>query len=97
MTEEEVGVTLSFNQAPEGQIGFNNASFVWSNNVDGSLTPSKRNFTLVLQDEVVFERGGINLVVGPTGSGKTSLLMALLGMFDHSKSTFTGSDCPASR
>ena len=28
---------------------------------------------------MVFLRGKINLVLGPTGAGKTSLLMALLG------------------
>ncbi|THH11785.1 hypothetical protein EW145_g436 [Phellinidium pouzarii] len=60
-------------------IGFCDASFVWSSDVDGSLTPSRRKFRLVLEDEVIFKRGGINLIIGPTGSGKTSLLMALLG------------------
>ena len=34
---------------------------------------------LHIDDELFFKRGKINLVVGPTGSGKTSLLMALLG------------------
>ena len=34
---------------------------------------------LRVDGEVVFKQGCINLVVGPTGSGKTSLLMALLG------------------
>lgn len=61
------------------QIGFRKASFVWSNDVDGSLTPSKRKFVLKIDDDLIFQRGRINLVVGPTGSGKTSLLMALLG------------------
>lgn len=32
-----------------------------------------------MDDEVFFRRGKINLIVGPTGAGKTSLLMALLG------------------
>ena len=34
---------------------------------------------LTIDDEVVFKRGKINLIIGPTGAGKTSLLMALLG------------------
>ena len=34
---------------------------------------------LRVNEEVLFKRGCINLIVGPTGSGKTSLLMALLG------------------
>ena len=62
-------------------IGIRAASFTWSNENDGSLTPgpNRRNFTLRIEDEVVLRRGRFNLIVGPTGSGKTSLLMALLG------------------
>lgn len=62
-------------------IGFREASFTWSATNDGSVTPgpSRRNFTFRVEDELIFKRGHINLIVGPTGSGKTSLLMALLG------------------
>ncbi|KAH9059058.1 P-loop containing nucleoside triphosphate hydrolase protein [Lactarius vividus] len=61
-------------------IGFQNASFTWSNdNADGTFTPSRRRFTLRVQGELLFKRGCFNLIIGPTGSGKTSLLMALLG------------------
>ncbi|KAH9028052.1 ABC transporter type 1, transmembrane domain-containing protein [Lactarius deliciosus] len=61
-------------------IGFQNASFTWSNDdPDGTLTPSRRRFTLRVQGELLFQRGCFNLIIGPTGSGKTSLLMALLG------------------
>ncbi|KAI1795060.1 hypothetical protein LXA43DRAFT_1080347 [Ganoderma leucocontextum] len=62
-------------------IGIRGASFTWSNDNDGSVTPgpNRRNFTLRIEDEVAFKRGAFNLIVGPTGSGKTSLLMALLG------------------
>ncbi|KAF9807084.1 hypothetical protein IEO21_08395 [Rhodonia placenta] len=62
-------------------IGIRNASFTWSSDNDGLSTPgtSRRNFTLRIDDEVFFQPGHINLIVGPTGSGKTSLLMALLG------------------
>ena len=34
---------------------------------------------LRIPGELCFLRGKINLIAGPTGSGKTSLLMALLG------------------
>jgi ABC-type transport system involved in cytochrome bd biosynthesis fused ATPase/permease subunit len=62
------------------EIGFRDAVFSWSNNTsDGSLTPSRRQYSLRIEDELFFKRERINLVVGPTGSGKTSLLMALLG------------------
>ncbi|PCH35077.1 hypothetical protein WOLCODRAFT_155747 [Wolfiporia cocos MD-104 SS10] len=60
-------------------IGFKDASFTWANNNDETLTPRRRNFTLRIEGELFFKQGCINLVVGPTGSGKTSLLMALLG------------------
>ncbi|KAI8982789.1 multidrug resistance-associated ABC transporter [Trametes punicea] len=62
-------------------IGIRAAAFTWSNENDGSMTPgpNRRNFTLRIEDEVTFKRGKVNLIVGPTGSGKTSLLMALLG------------------
>ncbi|KAH6916799.1 ATP-binding cassette transporter [Coprinopsis sp. MPI-PUGE-AT-0042] len=61
-------------------IGFHDASFTWSNNSrKNSLRPSKRRFTLRIEGELFFPRGQLSLIVGPTGSGKTSLLMALLG------------------
>ncbi|KAG1908484.1 uncharacterized protein F5891DRAFT_993333 [Suillus fuscotomentosus] len=67
---------------PEGEsdlIGFRDAVFAWSTDSRGSLTPSKRKFRLRIDGEMYFQHGCINLVVGPTGSGKTSMLMALLG------------------
>ncbi|KIO07506.1 hypothetical protein M404DRAFT_24002 [Pisolithus tinctorius Marx 270] len=60
-------------------IGFRDAIFTWSNESNGTLTQSKRKFKLRTGREVHFKRGCMNIVVGPTGSGKTSLLMALLG------------------
>ncbi|KAF9650725.1 multidrug resistance-associated ABC transporter [Thelephora ganbajun] len=62
-------------------VGIRNASFTWTNKSNETITPgsSRRNFTLRINDEVIFRKGKINLIVGPTGCGKTSLLMALLG------------------
>ncbi|KAJ1329797.1 ATP-binding cassette subfamily C (CFTR/MRP) member 1 [Microdochium nivale] len=58
-------------------IGFRNATFIWGNkdnvNADGSMA-----FRL-LDLNVDFKIGKLNLISGPTGSGKTSMLMALLG------------------
>ena len=77
---------FSVGPADPDVIGICNASFVWSS-VGGSLTPSRRKFRLTIEDEVIFKRNGINLIIGPTGSGKTSILMALLGPsnMNHSK------------
>nr|GAT43358.1 ATP-binding cassette transporter [Mycena chlorophos] len=70
-------------EPPNDIIGFREARFSWAaaapTEVDGTATPSGRNFVLHVPGELIFKRGAINLVVGPTGSGKTSLLMALLG------------------
>ncbi|KZV63334.1 P-loop containing nucleoside triphosphate hydrolase protein [Peniophora sp. CONT] len=63
-------------------IGMCDASFTWSvasSSADGTVTPSRRTFTLRVPGELTIPRGKINIIVGPTGSGKTSLLMALLG------------------
>ncbi|KZT18101.1 hypothetical protein NEOLEDRAFT_1152799 [Neolentinus lepideus HHB14362 ss-1] len=76
-------VLAALSIAPNGDddaIGFKDATFSWSaEEVSGSLTPAKRSFRLRIEDELLFKKGCINLVIGPTGSGKTSLLMALLG------------------
>ncbi|KAH7930564.1 hypothetical protein BV22DRAFT_1124835 [Leucogyrophana mollusca] len=92
-TQAEEDRARWFAQEDEGSdaIGFRNAVFSWSNESSGVLTPSnrmfdlrsltssKRKFKLRIDDEILFLRGRINLIVGATGSGKTSMLMALLG------------------
>jgi ABC-type glutathione transport system ATPase component len=55
------------------------ANFTWTKSGDGSITPGRRNFCLQIEGELAFKEGKVNLICGPTGSGKTSLLMALLG------------------
>ncbi|KAJ7283148.1 P-loop containing nucleoside triphosphate hydrolase protein [Mycena rebaudengoi] len=79
--DETAGPLVLFPAEPvaDERIGFRNATFSWSKDTDGALTPSRRKFLLKIEEELIFERGRINLVVGPTGSGKTSLLHALLG------------------
>ncbi|OCH87314.1 P-loop containing nucleoside triphosphate hydrolase protein [Obba rivulosa] len=67
--------------APSDLIGIREAAFTWSEEHDGTRTPGARQRTFVLRiaDNLTFKRDCINLIIGPTGSGKTSLLMALLG------------------
>jgi ABC-type multidrug transport system fused ATPase/permease subunit len=58
-------------------IGFRNATFIWGGKdavaEDGTLA-----FRL-LDLNIDFQIGKLNVIAGPTGSGKTSMLMALLG------------------
>ncbi|OCH88609.1 P-loop containing nucleoside triphosphate hydrolase protein [Obba rivulosa] len=54
------------------EIGFRNALFTWTKATPGS-------FILRIDTELFFKRNGINVIIGPTGSGKTSMLLALLG------------------
>ncbi|KAK1760405.1 ATP-dependent bile acid permease [Echria macrotheca] len=58
-------------------IGFRDATFIWGSKTavaeDGSMA-----FRL-LDLNVDFKIGKLNVITGPTGSGKTSMLMALLG------------------
>ncbi|KAI0753304.1 P-loop containing nucleoside triphosphate hydrolase protein [Daedaleopsis nitida] len=70
-------------------LGMGHTTFTWAD--DGSRSPSApstpatsgsgrgRTFAFTVDGAIAFKRGRINLIVGPTGSGKTSLLMALLG------------------
>ncbi|THV06409.1 P-loop containing nucleoside triphosphate hydrolase protein [Dendrothele bispora CBS 962.96] len=75
---EEVPTSTTASEGTQ-DIGFRNATFTWSNDSeDGTMTPSRRRFRLQVEDELLFKRGCINLIVGPTGCGKTSMLMALL-------------------
>jgi ABC-type uncharacterized transport system fused permease/ATPase subunit len=75
---EEIFTSSSDSEMSQ-DIGFRNATFTWSNDSeDGTVTPSRRRFQLRIEDELLFKRGCINLIIGPTGCGKTSMLMALL-------------------
>lgn len=55
------------------RIGFENATFSWD----------RKNPDFKLKNmSIEFRLGKLNVVIGPTGSGKTSLLMGLLGEMD---------------
>ncbi|ANB15699.1 bile acid-transporting ATPase YBT1 [Sugiyamaella lignohabitans] len=82
------------NDLPRGPnspyIGFEKANFSWvssvnsndSSNIDSSEVMPKRNDFKLRDIDIKFAVGELNVIIGPTGSGKTSLLMALLGEMD---------------
>ncbi|KAG6371568.1 ABC transporter type 1, transmembrane domain-containing protein [Boletus reticuloceps] len=72
------------NNIPFDAIGISHAAFSWTKSERSTQTPQSKYFTLSVHDELIFKHKELNLVTGPTGSGKTSLLMALLGeMYFH--------------
>ncbi|KAF9483592.1 multidrug resistance-associated ABC transporter [Pholiota conissans] len=81
--DPDVPLAISLPDAPSGtDIGFHDASFSWSleeEDNSGTATPSSRVYKLRIEGDLLFKRNAINLIIGPTGSGKTSILMALLG------------------
>ncbi|KAG8864753.1 hypothetical protein FRB96_003338, partial [Tulasnella sp. 330] len=82
--EQDISVSALPPTGDPDSIGFRNATFAWkvdsgSAGSSGTTTPSQRNFQLRVDGDLFFKKGKLNLILGPTGSGKTSLLMALLG------------------
>ena len=65
-------ITDKLDEDGELVLGFDNGTFTWGGDRD---TDSFKMIELDMR----FQRGQLNVVIGPTGSGKTSLLMALLG------------------
>ena len=82
LNEEETGKYDQLSRAEqngeeEGVVGFENATFTWAGREEPS-GQENRAFRMINLD-VKFHVSCLNIVAGPTGSGKTSLLMALLG------------------
>lgn len=58
------------------ELGFNECTFTWEDPSDrrGNTRGGKgRMFKLKFTEKLVFERGHINLIVGPTGCGKVRI------------------------
>ena len=78
--ETEKYTQLGTNDRTQGGdtvIGFDNATFTWGSR-DIAKSGEAKAFRMI-DINTRFSIGNLNLIVGPTGSGKTSLLMALLG------------------
>jgi ABC-type multidrug transport system fused ATPase/permease subunit len=65
----------------DGELGIANAKFTFSMKND----TTSGGFTLSIPHRLVFPSKEITMVLGPTGAGKTALLLALLGEM-HAKS-----------
>lgn len=69
--------TSERNQEDEPVIGFDHATLSWGGQ-DSKNSDGQTAFRMINMD-LRFQVGGLNIIAGPTGSGKTSMLMALLG------------------
>jgi ABC-type multidrug transport system fused ATPase/permease subunit len=82
LDEYKEEVTVQIKSVPEqGKVYFKNAEFAWekpsSRSIVGTATASKEWKLRI--DDLEFPAGKTTIVAGKTSSGKTSLLMALLG------------------
>ncbi|MCJ1480372.1 hypothetical protein MMC06_000527 [Schaereria dolodes] len=82
LKEDETGkydqlATVVYDEVGEVKIGFDRATFTWGSK-DAKTKDGAPAFRMIDLD-FRFRVGRLNIVAGPTGSGKTSLLMALLG------------------
>ena len=76
---EKYSQLLQVNDPDSGEtlIGVRKATFVWGAK-DAHKNDGSKAFRMIDLD-IKFLVGQLNIIAGPTGSGKTSLLMALLG------------------
>ena len=79
LEEEETEKYVQMRQSrrrslPQTRIALENATLTW-----GTTTADATDAFRLINVSVDFVLGQLNVIAGPTGSGKTSLLMALLG------------------
>jgi ABC-type Mn2+/Zn2+ transport system ATPase subunit len=68
---DQDAVVVNDKSSPD--LSLHNTIFTWS------ASSAMDSYRLHIEGTVSFVQGKITVIVGPTGSGKTSLLMALLG------------------
>ncbi|KAM7186969.1 ATP-dependent bile acid permease [Rhypophila sp. PSN 637] len=73
---EQLGLE-NVDESGERIIGFKDATFIWGSK-NAVAEDGSQAFRL-LDLDILFKLGKLNVITGPTGSGKTSMLMALLG------------------
>jgi len=64
----------------DAEIGFRNATFTWSKEAAENTAEVERSFKLRIDGELLFKRGAVNLIIGPTyvsnPSQRSSMLQA---------------------
>lgn len=82
-TEKYLQLKPAGDQNPDAPlIGFTDGAFTWGSKKQ--IKNKGMGSAFQLQDlNIRFEPEALNIIAGPTGSGKTSLLMALLGEMTH--------------
>jgi ABC-type siderophore export system fused ATPase/permease subunit len=75
-TLSESAVDPANNRDEDRPIGFVNASFEWKEASSDDIAPARFHLGPL---DVIFPPGNLSIVSGATGSGKTGLLVALLG------------------
>jgi len=75
-TLSESAVEPANNEDEDREIGFIDASFEWKEASSDDIAPARFHLGPL---DVVFPSGNLTIVSGATGSGKSGLLVALLG------------------
>ena len=74
--ETDIAVSSTF----DADIGFRNATFMWSKEAAEHPAEAERSFKLRIDGELLFKRGAVNLIIGPTyvsnPSQRSSMLQA---------------------